>query len=438
MSSTKTADSAFWEAANDHLIRYGGNFLPLIIERAKGVYMYDADGAPIIDFTSGQMSSVLGHGHPEIVATIHEYADKLDHLFSGMLSRPVVELAKRLTDLMPEGLDKVQLLSTGGESNECALRIAKLYTGKFEIVGLSSSWHGVTQGAASTTYQTTRRNYGPAAPGSLVLPAPNAFRSPFRHPDGSYDWKTELDYGFSLIDAQSVGSLAAVIVEPILSSGGVIVLPPGYLLRLKEHCVRRGMLLIVDEAQTGMGRTGKLWAFEHDGVVPDILTLSKTLGAGLPLSATITSKHIEETIYARGFSFYTTHVSDPMPAAVGLKVLDIVLRDKLPAKAEHLGNMFQDFLRGLQAKYQCIGDVRGQGLMVGLEIVKDRVSREPDEELGILLGDKMLELGLSANVMRLKGTGSVFRMAPPLTITEDETKQGLEIIEKAFEACVKV
>lgn len=153
------------------------------------------------------------------------------------------------------------------------------------------------------TYQKTRKGYGPAAAGSLILPTPNGYRSPFRNPDGTYDWKKELDYGFSLVDAQSVGSLAAVIVEPILSSGGVIVLPPGYLRRLKEHCVARGMLLIVDEAQTGVGRTGKNWAFEHDGVVPDILTLSKTLGAGLPLSAVVTSKEIEEVVYSRGFSF---------------------------------------------------------------------------------------------------------------------------------------
>lgn len=154
------------------------------------------------------------------------------------------------------------------------------------------------------TYQLTRKGYGPAASGSLILPTPNGYRSPFRKPDGTYDWKTELDYGFSLVDAQSVGSLAAVIVEPILSSGGVIVLPPGYLRRLKEHCVMRGMLLIVDEAQTGVGRTGKNWAFEHDGVVPDILTLSKTLGAGLPLSAVVTSREIEQVVHSRGFSFW--------------------------------------------------------------------------------------------------------------------------------------
>ncbi|KAJ7271059.1 aminotransferase class-III [Mycena rebaudengoi] len=427
-------ESVFWKTADNCLIRYsgGGAFMHRIIERAEGVYLYDADGKAITDFTSGQMSSILGHGNPEIVAVVNKQVANLDHLFSGMLSRPVVDLASKLSSMLPPGLDKVQLLSTGGESNECAIRIAKMYTGKFEIVGLANSWHGVTFAAASMTYQLTRKGYGPAAVGSLALPTPNGYRSPFRNPDGTYNWKAELDYGFSLVDAQSVGSLAAVIVEPILSSGGVIVLPPGYLRALKEHCVTRGMLLIVDEAQTGVGRTGKNWAFEHDGVVPDILTLSKTLGAGLPLSAVVTSREIEEVVHSRGFSFFTTHVSDPLPAAVGLKVLEILERDKLASHAERLGQRFRAFLLGLQAQYQCIGEIRGLGLMQGMEIVKNRTTKEPDEALSTALSDRMLELGLSANVLRIPGTGSSFRMAPPLTITQDELDAGMAIIAEAF------
>ncbi|KAF8192750.1 class III aminotransferase [Mycena galopus ATCC 62051] len=433
-SSTGNNDSTFWKVADDSLIRYSGgaSFIRRIIERAEGVYLYDADGKRIIDFTSGQMSSILGHSHPEIVAVIHNQVANLDHLFSGMLSRPVVDLASKLRSMLPTGLDKVQLLSTGGESNECAIRIAKMYTGKFEIVGLSNSWHGVTFAAASMTYQLTRKGYGPAAAGSLVLPTPNGYRSPFRNPDGTYDWKTELDYGFSLVDSQSVGSLAAVIVEPILSSGGVIVLPPGYLRRLKEHCVMRGMLLIVDEAQTGVGRTGKNWAFEHDGVIPDILTLSKTLGAGLPLSAVVTSTEIEQVVHSRGFSFFTTHTSDPLPAAVGLQVLEMLERDNLASQAERLGQRFRAFLLGLQAQYECIGEVRGMGLMQGMEIVKDRTTKEPDEALATALSDRMLELGLSANVLRIPGIGSSFRMAPPLTTTQEELDAGLAIIAEAF------
>src|SRR5882757_2479189 len=163
---------SFWDRARRHLIRYGGTFAPVIIERASGSFVYDADGRAILDFTSGQMSAVLGHGHPEIVQTISEYAERLDHLFSGMLTRPVVALAEQLADLLPPGLDRVMLLSTGGESNEAAIKMAKLATGGFETVAFAQSWHGMTSGAAGTTYSAGRTGYGPAPVGSLAIPTP--------------------------------------------------------------------------------------------------------------------------------------------------------------------------------------------------------------------------------------------------------------------------
>ena len=156
-------------------------------------------------------------------------------------------------------------------------------------------------------------------------------------PDGGYDWRAELDYGFAMVDAQSVGSLAACIIEPILSSGGIIDLPLGYLAALRDKCMERGMLLILDEAQTGLGRTGTMYAFERDGVTPDILTLSKTLGAGLPVAAVVTSSEIEERCHAGGYLFFTTHVSDPLAAAVAGTVLRVIERDGLVARAELLG-----------------------------------------------------------------------------------------------------
>ncbi|TIV93648.1 MAG: aminotransferase class III-fold pyridoxal phosphate-dependent enzyme, partial [Mesorhizobium sp.] len=225
-------------------------------------------------------------------------------LFSGMLSRPVVELAERLAALAP-GLDRVLLLSTGAESNEAAIRMAKLVTGKHEIVAFSKSWHGMTGVAASATYSAGRKGYGPAAVGSLAIPAPNSFRPRFKHADGALDWQTELDDAFDLVDSQSTGNLAAFVAEPILSSGGILELPQGYLAALQQKCRERGMLLILDEAQTGIGRTGHMFAFQRDGVTPDILTLSKTIGAGLPLSAVMTTAEIEEEAHAKGFLFYT-------------------------------------------------------------------------------------------------------------------------------------
>jgi 4-aminobutyrate aminotransferase-like enzyme len=269
-------------------------------------------------------------------------------------------------------------------------------------------------------------------PGMLMLPSPDSYRSIFRHKDGSYDWKTELDYGWSLVDKASIGSLAAVIMEPILSSGGIITLPKGYMAAMKEHCRKRNMLLIIDEAQTGLGRCGDLFAINYEGVVPDILTLSKTLGNGLPLSAVVTSNKIAKVAEERNFMFYTTHANDPLPASVGLKVLEIVLRDDLVARSKAMGEKFQAGLHHLMERYGCIGDVRGRGLMAGVEIVSNRETKAPAVEFGKKLSAKMMSLGLSASISARTTFSGCIRIAPPLTITDEELAMGLAIFEEAL------
>jgi 2,2-dialkylglycine decarboxylase (pyruvate) len=426
-------DPAFWSAAQKHVTRYGPSFETVIIERAEGSHVYDADGRAILDFTSGQMSAVLGHTHPDIVATVDRQMKSVAHLFSGMLSRPVVDLATRLATLAP-GLERVQLLTTGAESNEAAIRMAKLVTGGHEVVAFAQSWHGMTGAAASATYSAGRRGYGPATAGSFVIPAPNSYRPRFTHADGSNDWQAELDDAFDLIDRQSTGGLAAFIAEPILSSGGILELPLGYLAALKRKCEERGMLLILDEAQTGVGRTGHMFAFQRDGVTPDILTLSKTLGAGLPLAAVMTTEEIEQKAFEKGFLFYTTHVSDPLPAAVGVTVLDVVERDGLVEQAVKQGQRLKDGLLSLQQRFECVGDVRGRGLLLGLEVVADRQTKSPGFELGARVMEEAMNRGLSMNIVKLPGMGGVFRIAPPLTVSDDEIDRGLAIMSDAIEA----
>ncbi|SFO40130.1 2,2-dialkylglycine decarboxylase (pyruvate) [Cohaesibacter marisflavi] len=429
-------DPAFWNRANDHLIRYGSAFEKLIIERAEGNYVYDADGRAILDFTSGQMSALLGHSHPDIVSTVNKQMATVAHLFSGMLSRPVVDLASRLAELAP-GLDRVMLVTTGAESNEAAIRMAKLVTGGHEIVAFAQSWHGMTGAAASATYSAGRFGYGPASVGSFVIPAPDTYRPRFTNADGSLDWQTELDDAFRLIDCQTSGKLAAFIAEPILSSGGIIELPLGYLAALKKKCEERGMLLILDEAQTGVGRTGTMFAFQRDGVTPDIMSLSKTLGAGLPLAAIMTSKEIEEKAHERGFLFYTTHVSDPLPAAIGNTVLDVVARDGLVEKATERGAQMRNGLLELQKQFNCIGDIRGRGLLIGLEVVKDQETKAPGYELGTKIMEEAMQRGLSMNVVKLPGMGGVFRIAPPLTVSAEEIDKALNIISDSMAAATK-
>jgi 2,2-dialkylglycine decarboxylase (pyruvate) len=312
--------------------------------------------------------------------------------------------------------------------------MAKLATGRHEIVGLSRSWHGVTGGAASATYSSSRRGYGPAQIGSFVLPAPDPYRSRFIGSDRNYDWRAELDFGFELIDRQTTGELAACIAEPILSSGGVLEPPIGYMPALEAKCRERDMLLIFDEAQTGLGRTGDLFACERDHVVPDFLTLSKTLGAGLPLAAVLTTPEIEDICHERGFLFYTTHASDPLPAAVGLKVLEIVIRDKLTERARTLGAHLRNGLLTLQQRHACIGDVRGRGLLAGLDLVQDRATKAPAPELAHRVARTCLELGMMTSVVR--GGLGIFRIAPPITISKEEIELALDIFDTAIRKCL--
>ena len=428
-------DPDFWAKAHAHLVRYGGAFTPLIAERANGNFFTDADGRQILDFTSGQMSAILGHSHPEIVDVARRWIGELDHLYSTILSRPVVELAALIAKVSPGALDRVLLVSTGGESNEAALRMAKLVTGHHEIVAMSRSWHGVTGGAAAATYSSSRRGYGPTHPGALVLPAPDTYRSRFIDQRGVYDWRSELELGFELVDRQSTGALAACIVEPILSSGGVLEPPEGYMAVLAEKCREREMQLIFDEAQTGLGRTGQLFACERDGVVPQYLTLSKTLGAGVPLAAMLTTAEIEDRAAERGFLFYTTHASDPLPAAVGLKVIEVILRDGFADRAMQLGERLKTGLMALKQRYDCVGDVRGRGLLLGLDLVKDLQTKAPDPELAQRVVKECLALGMMTSIVR--GGFGIFRIAPPLTIQPGEIDLGLEIFDKALARAIR-
>ena len=336
--------------------------------------------------------------------------------------------------LVPASLDKVLLVNTGGEANEVALRLAKMYTGHFEIVGLTRSWHGLQAGVASLNLAAGHAGYGPLMPGTFALPAPYAYRCPIRHCNGTCDCSC-LEAGFDMIDQQSVGSLYAVIAKPVLSAGGIIVPPPDYFQQLRTLCAERGMLLIFDEAQTGFGRLGTMFGFELYGIAPDILSVSKTLGGGIPIAATLTSSAIEEDCYSKGFMHVTSHVSDPLPAAVGLAVITVIEEEGLVEQARLRGEYLMARLRELQKRHEQIGDVRGKGLLVGVELVKDRSTKEPADVQGAAVSDECLQRGLSMNIVRSTGGMlNCFRMAPPLSITEGEIDAAITIIDEALTA----
>lgn len=415
----------------ENLIHYGGDTFPEIVVSAKGSHVTTETGRRILDFTSGQMCATIGHNHPDIVTAIKRSTETAIHLFSGMIPDTVVKLAREISRIMPEPLTRSMFLSTGSESNEAALKMAKLVTGGFEVIALGGSWHGITGGAGSVSYASDRRGAGPSLPGAFAIPEPNAYRCPIEHCRDTCDM-TCLKVGLRMFDMHSNGAPAAVIVEPVISAGGVIVPPPGYFERLLAECRARGMLLIFDEAQTAFGRLGAWSAAEKLGVTPDIMTVSKTLGGGVPLAGVITSDKIDAQAHAEGYAFYTSHVSDPLPASVGLAVIEVIARESLMERAIVTGNYLRSRLLDLQQRYEVIGDIRGEGMLLGLELVKDRETREPFHELGARTTQRCMDLGLSMNIRRRPERGSVWRIAPPLTATHEEIDEGVVILDQAL------
>tara|TARA_R110000787_G_scaffold181008_3_gene293123 strand:- start:58058 stop:59368 length:1311 start_codon:yes stop_codon:yes gene_type:complete len=421
------------QAARDHLIRYGGDSFPNLFTEAKGCILRDDTGREILDFTSGQMCATIGHNHPNIVKAVERAGQTAYHMFSGMIPEAVAELALRIArDWMPAGLNKSLWINTGSESNEAALRMAKMYTGGFEVIAIGGSWHGVTGAASSTSFASDRRGYGVPTPGVFAIPEPNAYRP---HIDAGSEEASAmacLELGLKMFDMTSAGQPAAIIVEPIISAGGVLVPPKCYIEGLRKAADERGMLLIFDEAQTAFGRIGTRTGAEYFGVTPDIMSVSKTLGGGLPLAGVITTDKIEETIHARGFNYYTSHVSDPLLAMVGLAVLDTLEDEDLLTRSKTMGAYLRGRMEDLQQKYEAIGDIRGAGMLLGIELVTNRETREPHHELGEITTKKCYEYGLSMNIKRRKERGSVWRIAPPLTISEAEIDRGIEILDRSL------
>jgi 2,2-dialkylglycine decarboxylase (pyruvate) len=364
---------------------------------------------------------------------VHEAGEKAFHLFSGMIPEVVAQLAATMArDWMPEGLSKSIFVNTGSESNEVALRMARMYTGGFEVLAVGGSWHGVTGGASAASFASDRKGYGVPVPGVHVMPEPNLYRPYIQGLSGEASALACLELGLKMFDMASTGRRAAIIIEPVISAGGVLVPPVSYMRALRRAADERGMLLIFDEAQTAFGRIGHRHAADFFGVTPDIMSVSKTMGGGLPLAATVTTPQIEAGIHARGFTFYTSHVSDPLPATVGLAVLETLRREQLVERARSTGAYLRAQLQALQQRHEAIGDVRGEGMLLGVELVQDRDNRAPHHELGALTTQRCFELGLSMNIRRRPERGSVWRIAPPLTTSHAEIDRGIAILDQAL------
>ncbi len=421
------------QASRDFLVRYGGDAFPNLFTSAKGTIVKDSNGREYLDFTSGQMCATIGHNHPAIVEAVHRAGEKAFHMFSGMIPEVVAELGQTLArDWLPGDIKKTIFINTGSEATEVALRMAKMYTDGYEVLALGGSWHGITGGASTVSFASDRKGYGVPAPGVFLIPEPNSYRPYIQAATPEEAALANLNLALKMFDMQSSGRGAAIIVEPVISAGGVLVPPKSFMQALRKAANDRGMLLIFDEAQTAFGRIGTRTGSEFFGVVPDIMTMSKTLGGGLPLAAVSTTAKIEEVLHQKHFTFYTSHVSDPLTAEVGLAVLKVIKDENLIARANEMGGYLRSRFEELQRRYEVIGDIRGAGLLLGVELVTDRASRNPAHELGAMTTRKCFENGLSMNIRRRPERGSVWRIAPPLTVSTDEIDRAVDILDKAL------
>ena len=400
-----------------------------IFVRGRGSTVEDINGKQYLDFNSGQMCGALGHNHPKIIQAIQESCENLIHSHMSMFNDREIILASRLADITPEGLNKSMFLTSGSDSNEAAMLIAKRYTGGYEVASPIVSFHGLSDATRAVTFSGWHESYGPYAPGNYPILAPYEYRCSFCQDKGGCDY-TCLNTSFDLLDAQADRPMAGIITEPLFSAGGVIDPPEGRLRELQTKCHERGMLLILDEAQTGLAKLGDMWGAEHHGVIPDIFTISKHFGGGIAISAVITTEEIESKVSEGGFVLGHSHSNDPLPCNAAIASIDIILEQGLVDVASRIGSYWRNHLETLRSRHEIIGDIRGRGLLQGIELVKDRNSKEPDRESGREIARMCLENGL---IFSSRRGGSVFRFVPPFTTTEAQLDTAAEILEQAIQ-----
>jgi len=425
MAAGREVSLELWRKYGRHMLMampYADN----LISDAEGVFLLDVDGNQILDLAAGQFCSILGNSHPKYVERMVDQMKRVVHIGTQFLSPIVLEAAAKFAEVAPGALNKAMFLSTGTEANECAISLAKTYTGKQGIIGFNRGYYGLSLGTKSLTSifsPNDRHGSGPTVPESFRFLAPHCFRCPVKSRYPECDLLC-LDASVEAALSRAKG-IAAIIIEPILSAGGMIVPPPGYLKRLQELARELEALLIVDEAQTGFGRTGKWFACEHHGVEPDILVVSKSAGAGFPVSGVITTDAIADGVAEQGWVHLASHQCDPLPAAAVAATIDIVREEGLVERAAQNGRYFMDRLEQLKKKYPVICDLRGQGLMIGMEITEE--------------GDEQRLCSLIVALCERRGVHltysyfePVLRFLPPLTISSQEIDRAISVLNEAI------
>ncbi|MEY4847398.1 MAG: 4-aminobutyrate transaminase [Pseudomonadota bacterium] len=403
-----------------------GNMLQVYADRASNAELWDVEGRRLIDFASGIAVLNTGHLHPKIQAAVGAQLSRLSHAcFQVTPYESYVALAERLNSLMPAaGPHKTLFLTTGAEAVENAIKIARYHTRRSAVIAFGGGFHGRTLACMSLTgkVQPYKAGFGPLLPEVFHAPFPMAY-----HGVSTAHSLAALEHLFKAdVDPARV---AAIIVEPVQGEGGFYVAPPEFLRALRALCDQHGIVLIIDEIQTGFARTGRMFAIEHSGVEPDLMTVAKSLAGGVPLSAVIGKAPIMDAPLAGGLG--GTYAGSPLGCAAGLAVLDVIETEKLCARAERLGSTLLARLSDLQTRWPCIGEVRGLGAMVAMELVKDRRADAPDADLAKALVQAAGRRGL---VLLSCGIyGNVIRFLTPLTIPDGILAEGLAILEAALE-----
>lgn len=395
--------------------------------RADGPIVEDLDGNRFLDFSSGWGVMNVGHNHPKVVTAVREQVDLSLHTdFTAVPYETYVTLAERLAELAPGPTPKkCAFFNSGAEAVENAVKISRAATGRKAVLVFENAFHGRTLLTMTMTHKAIpyKAGFGPYAPDVYRLPYPY----PYRTPISMSGIERRM---LSLVDPREV---ACVVVEPVIGEGGFIVPPPEFLPFLRELCDRHGFLLVADEVQSGVGRTGKFFACEHYGVEPDLICVAKSIAGGFPLSGVIGKAEVMDAPIPG--SIGSTYGGNPVACAAALAVLDVIKGEGLLARAEHIGEILMRELRGLERSFPLIGDVRGLGAMVGMELVRDRKTREPATEETKRIQTETLRRGV---IFPTAGVyGNVVRFLVPLTIPDDALLEGLAVLGEAFASTTK-
>jgi 4-aminobutyrate aminotransferase len=401
---------------------------PVVWDHARGAEVWDVDGRHYLDWTSGVLVTNVGHAHPRLAEAVAHQAGRLLNTFDFPTPERL-ELARKVVESAPAHLDKVFFVTTGAEAVDAAMRMARRFTGKFEFLAFWGGFHGRSFGPMSLTgLAKIKKSFGPLVPGAILAPYPYCYRCPFERSFSECGFFC-LEFMDKIVETESTGNLGSLIVEPYQGTAGFVFPPAQYLKRLEAWARKRNILFILDEVQSSFGRTGKMYALEHEGLEPDILVLGKGIGSGVPIAAVVSRANIMAAL-ERGEMSSTTG-GNPLSCAAALAIFEIIEKEKLVERAARNGAYLKNKLLVLKNKYPLIGDIRGLGLVYGIEYVKDRMTKEPAPDLARDIVLKCVDKGLM--VGKLGMHGNVMRVAPPLVITPEQIDESVSILDHVLE-----